>query len=152
MRIDTGMPVADRLLWFLAWDRRPIYVLAGLFAVIGAVFTPSPFGLLFGVLSLAVLHKANQTVNAVSPQVIESANNAVLKAGTQRVGVELENSDHVALLIAERSGSLFGIRPAPRYTVSCVYVTDPFFAVFPGSSFSLPTESEFFPARVARGL
>jgi hypothetical protein len=141
IRIATGMPVSDRLLWFLAWNRRPLYVLAVVLALLGALFTHSPFGLLFGVLPLVVLWKANQTVNAAFPHVIEGAKNTVLKAGTQRVGVELENSDHVALLIPEKSGSLFGIRPAPRYTVSCVYITDAFFAVFPGSTFSLPTRT-----------
>jgi len=151
IRIATGMPVSDRLLWFLAWNRRPLYVLMGLLAVIGAVFTHSPFGLLFGVLPLAVLLKANQTVNAASPQVIEGAKNALLKAGTQRVGVELENSDHVALLIPEKSRSPFGIRPAPRYAVSCVYITDAFFAVFPGSSFSLPART-LTPATAAEEI
>ena len=151
MCIAAGMPVFDRLLWFLAWNRRPLYILAGILALIGAVFTHSLFGLLFGVLPLAALYKANQIVNAASQQIIESAKTAALKAGTQRVGVELENSDHVALLIPEKSGAPFGIRPAPRYTLSCVYITDAFFAVFPGSSFSLPTRA-LTPARTAEEI
>jgi len=138
LRIATGMPVSDRLLWFLAWNRRPLYILAVILAVIGAVFTHSPFGLLFGALPLAALYKANRIVNAASPHVIESAKAAILKAGTQRAGVELGNSDHIALLIPEKSRSPFGIRAAPQYTLSCVYITDAFLAVFPGSSFSLP--------------
>jgi hypothetical protein len=151
MRIAAGMPVFDRLLWFLAWNRRPLYVVAGALALIGALFTHSLFGFLLALLPLAALYKANQIVNAASPQIIESAKAAALKAGTQRVGVELENSDHVALLIPEKSGSPFGIRPAPRYTLSCVYITDAFFAVFPGSSFSLPTRA-LTPAATAEEI
>jgi hypothetical protein len=60
------MPVSGRLLWFLAWNRRPLYVLAIIVAVAGAVFTHSPFGLPFGVLPLMVLYNANQIVNATS--------------------------------------------------------------------------------------
>lgn len=151
VRITTGLPVSDRLLWYLAWNRRPLYVLAGILALVGAISTHSPLGLLFGLLPLALLFKANQLVNAASPQIIETAKAAILKAGTQRVGVELENSNHVALLIPDKSGSPFGIRPAPQYTLSCVYITDAFFAVFPGTSFSLPART-LTPATTAEEI
>src|ERR1051326_5754135 len=141
LHIVTGLPLFDRLLWSLAWNRRPIYVLSIIVAIIGAVFTQSAFGLLFGVLPFAVLYQANQLVNATSQQVIESAKSAALKAGTQRVGVELENSDYFALLIPDKSGSRFGIRSVPQYTRSCVYITDAFFATFSGSTFTLPTRA-----------
>jgi hypothetical protein len=151
MLIAVGMPVSDRMLWFLAWNRRPLYILAGLLAVFGALLAHSLAGLLFGVLPLAILYRANQIVNAVSPKIIELAKNATLKAGTHRVGIELENSDHAALLIPARSGSPFGIRLAPQYTVSCVYISDVFFAVFSGSSFSLPTRT-LTPATTAEEI
>jgi hypothetical protein len=151
MVIAAGIPASARLLWFLAWNRRPLYILAAIFAVFGALFTHSLFGLLFGVLPIAVLYKANQIVNASSQEVIELAKNATLKAGAQRVGVELENSDQVALLISEKSRTPFGIRPAPRYSVSCVYMCDAFFAVFSGSSFSLPTRT-LTPATTAEEI
>ena len=141
MVIDAGIPVSARLLWFLAWNRRPLYILAAILAVLGALFTHSLFGLLLGVLPIAILYKANQIVNAASQEVIELAKNTTLKAGALRVGIELENSDHVALLIPGKSGSPFGIRPAPQYTFSCVYMSDAFFAVFSGSSLSLPTRT-----------
>ncbi len=151
IRIAAGMPVSARLLWFLAWNRRPLYILACVLAVAGALYTRSPFGFLIGVLPIVILFKANQVVNAASPEVIERAKNTILKAGTQRVGIELENSDHVALLIPEKSGSPFGIRPAPQYVVSCVYISDAFFAVFSGSSFSLPTRT-ITPATTAEEI
>jgi hypothetical protein len=151
MVIAAGIPVSARLLWFLAWNRRPLYILAAILAVFGALFTHSLFGLLFGILPIAILYKANQIVNAASQEVIELAKNTTLKAGAQRVGVELENSDQVALLIPEKSRTPFGIRPAPRYTVSCVYMCDAFFAVFSGSSFSLPTRT-LTPATTAEEI
>jgi hypothetical protein len=151
MRIAAGMPISARLLWFLAWNRRPLYVLAGILAVFGALQTHSPFGLLFGGLPFAILYKATQTVNAASPEVIELAKNTILKAGTERVGIVLEDSDHVVLLLPEKSGSPLGIRPAPRYTVSCVYISDAFFGIFSGSSFSLPTRT-LTPATTAEEI
>jgi hypothetical protein len=56
MVIAAGIPVSARLLWFLAWNRRPLYILAAILAVCGALFTHSLFGLLLGVLPIAILY------------------------------------------------------------------------------------------------
>lgn len=151
MCIDSGMPLSSRILWFLAWNRLPLYIFAGILALFGALLTRSPFGFLFGLLPIAVLYKASQIVNVASEEVIELAKNTTLKAGTHRVGIELEKSDHVALLIPGNSSTPFGIRPAPEYVVSCVYMSDEFFAVFSGSSFSLPTRT-LTPATTAEEI
>jgi hypothetical protein len=122
MVIAARIPVSARLLWFLDGTG------------VRSDFCWASFLLLS-------FYKANQIVNAASQEVIE-LENTTLKAGAQRVDVELENSDQVALPIPEQSRTPFGIRPAPRYTVSCVYMCDAFFAVFSGSSFSLPSRPQ----------
>ena len=138
IRISVGMPLASRLLWFLGWNHKPLYVLAAVFAVFGAIATHSAAGFLFGILPLAVLYKAIQSVNTTSPELFELAKAAVLKAGAQRVGVELENSDHMVFLIPDKSKGPLGVRSAPLYTLPCVYLTDASLAIFSGTSFSLP--------------
>ncbi len=87
MVIAAGLPVSARLLWFLAWKRRPLYILAAILCRLRCAFYPFALRTSVGVLPIAVLYKANQIVNAVSQEVIELAKNTTLKAGAQRVGV-----------------------------------------------------------------
>lgn len=145
------MPLASRLLWFLGWNHKPLYVLAAVFAIFGAIATHSAAGFLFGIFPLAVLYKAVQSVNTTSPGLFELAKAAVLKAGAQRVGVELENSDHMVFLIPDKSKGPLGIRSAPLYTLLCVYLTDASLAIFSGTSFSLP-ERMVRPATTAEEI
>jgi len=138
IRISGGMPIGSRLLWYLAWNRKPVCISAVVLAIIGSVYANSPYGLFFGLLPIAFLYRATQFVNSTAPSLIENARATALKAGTERVGVSLENSDAVAIFVADKTRSPFGIRHATGYTFSCVYITDAFFATFCGSSFSLP--------------
>lgn len=141
VRINSGMDLASRLLWHLAWHPRILYVIGGLIGLCGAVALRTPYGLLFGLAALAVRWKATHLVNEESSAVIDLARTAVSSAGAKRVGVELGDVDCTTLLIGAASGAPFGIRAAPRYTLSAVYLSDPFFVTYSGASFILPTRT-----------
>jgi hypothetical protein len=83
--------------------------------------------------------KAAVLVNARAPSVIDLAKNAAVISGANRVGVQLENSDHTVLSTARSSSVPFGVRASREYTISVTYVCDTFFAIYAGTSFTLPT-------------
>ena len=110
VRIDPGMDLASRMLWYLGWNPRPIYILSAAIAVLGAIAFRSPAGLMFGVLPMLARWKAAVLVNARAPSVIDLAKNAAVISGANRVGVQLENSDHTVLSTARSSSVPFGVR------------------------------------------
>ncbi|MGH9401983.1 MAG: hypothetical protein ACRD2P_07755 [Terriglobia bacterium] len=136
--ISGEMPLGSRLLWYFAWNRRPVYISAVVLAIVGTFLFRSPYGLVVGIIPLGLLFKATKFVNSTAPELIEAAKATTLKAGTERVGVGLENSDAVALALPARERGPLGVRPASQCTFSCIYITDASFSTFTGSSFSLP--------------
>jgi hypothetical protein len=129
-----------RLLWFLAWNRRPVYVTAVGIGFLGAIQTKSVYGLVVGLLPFALLYRAVALVKSQGPSIIETARAMALKAGAERTGVPLETSTGFATTIAVGSSPV-GIKLAPRYHCDCFYVNDAFFATFIGTSISLPDRS-----------
>jgi hypothetical protein len=135
------MDPPSRLLWYLAWNPRILYVIGSLVALCGATALRSLYGLLFGLTALLVRWKATHLVNEKSTAVIDVARTTISSAGAKRVGVELADADCTVLLIGAASRAPFGIRLAPQYTISAVYLSDPFFATYSGASFILSTRT-----------
>jgi hypothetical protein len=148
IRIGAGMSLAKRLLWYLGWNPRPLYIIAGCFAVFGAVIFQSPLGILFGLIPLGGVIRAIFFIKQATPHILDLAKIQISKLGAERVGVPFETSDPRVFLIAEDSRTFFGVLPAVRCTASCVYIADEFFAIFLGSSFALITRS-ISPAKTA---
>jgi hypothetical protein len=135
-RIATGMPFGERLLWYLAWNRKPVYICAAALGIIAAFKVQSPYGLLLALLPLFVLFKAVQLVNAHSPQLIEAGKQMALKAGSERTGVSPASTTAFALLSPSGSAPL-GIRTSPSYRCSCVFLSDDYVATFSVTSLSV---------------
>ncbi len=139
VRIDPGMDLKSRMFWYLGWNPRPLYMLSAAMALLGAIAFRSPAGLLFGVLPMLARWKAAALVNARAPSIIELAKNRAVISGANRVGVRSENSDHTVLSTARSSSVPSGVRASREYTISVTYVCDTFFAIYTGTSFTLPT-------------
>jgi hypothetical protein len=135
------MDFPSRVLWHLAWSPRILYVIGGLLALCGATALRSPYGLLFGLTALVVRWKATLLVNEKSTGIIDLAGTTVSSAGAKRVGIELADADCTTVLIPGRSRAPFGVRPAPKYTLSAVYLCEPFFDTYSGALFTLPTRA-----------
>jgi hypothetical protein len=135
------MDFASRLLWHLAWTPRILYAIGGLLALCGAIALRSPYGLLLGLIALVVRWKATQLVNEKSAAIIDLTRAAVSSAGAKRAGIEPADADCATLLIAKGAPAPFGIRTAPEYALSAVYLCERFFATYSGASFILPTRT-----------
>jgi len=137
IHIDTGLDLSSRTLWYLGWNRRPLFILAVIFAVTGAIMTQSGGGLLFAIIPLAVYLYAIQRVKQDTRGILDSAKDAIVRAGAERVGMSFDTSDHTILMIPSSFSQL--LLPPSLYNFTCVYVSDAFFAIFLGSSFDLAT-------------
>lgn len=138
LRINAGMDLSSRVLWYLGWRPRPLYVFGVAIAILGAGALHSSAGLLFGLAALVVRWRATLLINQKSQTITDLAKNTVAGSGAERVGVDLETSDFKVILIGQNRPSPFGVRAMSDYSISAVYVCDAFFAVYAGTSFSLP--------------
>lgn len=138
IRVGTGMDLPSRMLWYFGWNRRPLYIAAAALALIGAFAVNSSAGLLFGLIPLALCIRAVQHVREAAPNVVDSAKDAIAKAGAERAGISLDGTDHTVLAAPGSSGRIL---PPTSYNFSSVYISDAFFAIFAGSSFDLATRS-----------
>jgi hypothetical protein len=139
INIDSGLDLPSKLLWYLGWNRRPLYILAIIFAITGAITTQSIAGLLFAIIPLALCVYVIQRVKQGTPSLLDSAADAVARAGADRVGIPFDSSDHTVLAIPCSFSHL--LLPPSLYNFSCVYVADAFLAIFSGSSFDLATRT-----------
>jgi hypothetical protein len=137
IHIDAGLDLSSRMLWYLGWNRRPLFILAVIFAITGAIMTQSGAGLLFAIVPLAVYIYAIQRVKQDTRGILDSAKDAIIRAGAERVGVPFDTSDHTMLVIPSSFSQL--LLPPSLYNFTCLYVSDAFFAIFLGSSFDLAT-------------
>jgi len=137
IHIDTGLDLSSRMLWYLGWNRRPLFILAVIFAITGAIMTQSSAGLLFAIIPLAVYLYAIQRVKQDSRGILDSAKDAIVRAGAERVGIPFDTSDHTILVIPSSFSQL--LLPPSLYNFTCVYVSDTFFAICLASSFDLAT-------------
>jgi len=137
IHIDTGLDPSSRMLWYLGWNRRPLFILAVIFAITGAIMTQSSAGLLFAIIPLGVYLFAIQRVKQDTLGILDSAKDAIVRAGAERVGIPFDTSDHTILVIPSSFSQL--LLPPSLYNFTCAYVSDAFFAIFLGSSFDLAT-------------
>jgi hypothetical protein len=135
----SGMPLGSRLLWSVAWNRRAVYIVAVIIGTLSAINFNSPYGLLAGMIPLITLYKAVAFVNETAPELISTAKEMSLRAGSQRVGVPIESATTFSLARPEGLSPL-GITAAPAYTFVCIYLTEDYFAIFSGSTLSLPEQ------------
>jgi hypothetical protein len=138
LRINGGMDLSSRVLWYLGWRPRPLYVFGIAVAIFGVGALHSSAGLLFGLAALVVRWRATLLINQRSQTITDLAKKAVASSGAKTVGVDLETSDFKVILIGQNRPSPFGVRPKSDYSISAVYICDAFFAVYTGTSFSLP--------------
>src|SRR5260370_38388934 len=118
IHVRTGMELPSRMLWYFGWNTRPIYTIAVVFGVLGAIAVHSAAGMMAALIPLFARYKATVFVNNACAAVLDLAKATVAKAGAERVGVPLENSEHFSLAVPMASPRPFGIRPAPEYTIS----------------------------------
>ncbi len=135
--IDTGLDLSSRMLWYLGWNRRPLFILAVISAITGTIMMRSGAGLFFSIIPLAVYLYAIQRVKQHTRSILDSAKDAIVRAGAERVGIPFDTSDHTILTIPCSSSQV--LLPPSLYNFTCVYVSDAFFAIFLGSSFNLAT-------------
>jgi hypothetical protein len=135
IRIGGGMTLQSRLLWHFGWNQRPLYILAAILGLLGAIKFGSIYGLLFGLLPLGICILAIKEIKTAFPTILANAKIAVARSGAERVGIPFESSDCAVFAVSTAPSQM--LLPPPSHTFSCVYISDAFLAVFAGSSFDL---------------
>src|ERR1700683_2659616 len=90
--LKPGMGLVDRLLWYLGWEPRVLNIITLVLAIGGWVLFRSPYGLLLGVLGLALRWKTATLINTMYPERIPEAVAGVRQEGGARMGVHLSDT------------------------------------------------------------